>query len=268
MHVPPSDFRAVRRDGVALQYALLGDVGFATASFPPSGSRETFAERLCESPHWGLTAAGDVELELAGERHRLAPGTAFHVPAGQPHRFLIAGEARLAGFEPLRPGVGTPAALAAAGFEPVRRSADVTGIVSLVSPRPERQPGEGEILAESRRMGEWLFTRARFGRRAGYTSTLCDLPHWGLVLAGSLAVETEDGVEVLGAGDVFRCEAGPPGHRLQAAEPAVILDYTPVEAIERPAPHAARVVDWRMAAARAALAEVSPAPRLEVAVLG
>jgi hypothetical protein len=78
-----------------------------------------------------------------------------------------------------------------------------------------------------------------------------------------VAIEWEDSVEVVGAGDAFYCRPGPPGHRLLAADPAVVADYTPLAAFDE----VSRVVEWRTGAAEAALAESSPGPRVEVAAL-
>jgi quercetin dioxygenase-like cupin family protein len=83
-------------------------------------------------------------------------------------------------------------------------------------------------------------TRVRMGERSGYTSGWCDAPHWGLVTTGRLAIEWEDDVEILASGDVFYCPAGPPGHRIEAADPATFLDLTPIEALA-----GTRIADWR-----------------------
>ena len=115
-------------------------------------------------------------------------------------------------------------------------------------------------------MGDLVLTRTRLGRRAGYTTQPCDQPHWGVVTQGSIAIEWEDDVEVVGAGDVFHCPAGPPGHRLEAAEAATIVDFTPVEAIRS----GGRVAAWRAEAAEAALrrSDDSDGNRLHLAALG
>ncbi|HVL54427.1 MAG TPA: cupin domain-containing protein [Vitreimonas sp.] len=265
MHVTPVDFRAVRRDGVLLNLALLDGIAFAIAEFPGSGSRGTFVEAPCEDPHWAMVLRGDIELELEGQRHQIAPGTAFHVPGGIQHRILAPGPARLAGFDRVRPDAPTTdAALRRAGFEVLKsapRSAN-TG-VAVQRARPQRPPAEGDIIATSRRMGELLFTRIRLGRRSGYTSSPCDVPHWGIVTSGSLAIESEDDIEILAAGDVYYCPPGPPGHRLQAAEPAIVADFTPIAALQA----ASRVVHWRREPAEAALKEPDSAPQLELAAL-
>ena len=49
--------------------------------------------------------------------------------------------------------------------------------------------------------------------------------------AGRLAIEWEDDVEILSSGDIFHCPAGPPGHRLEAADPATFVDLTPIAAL-------------------------------------
>ena len=74
--------------------------------------------------------------------------------------------------------------------------------------------------------------RVRMGERSGYTSTWCDAPHWGIVTEGRLAIAWEDDIEILSKGDIFHCPAGPPGHRMEAADPATFIDLTPISALE------------------------------------
>jgi quercetin dioxygenase-like cupin family protein len=265
MHVSPSDFKAVRRDGVLLQYAVLGEIVYALADVPSDGTRGTFVEEWCAEPHWAFVVSGDVELDLNGDRRAITPGTAFHVPAGMRHRILSGGPARLAGFGEIGPDApATESALRKAGFQVVRTpTPSPPTAVTVHRSRPERPPATSEILATSRRMGDLLFTRTRLGPMAGYTSAQCDVPHWGLVTAGGVLIESEDGVEVLTSGDVFHCPAGPPGHRLQAADPAIVVDFTPIEGLLA----AERLAEWRRGPAEVALAEVAAAPRLEFAAL-
>jgi quercetin dioxygenase-like cupin family protein len=267
MHVAPAQFRSVRRDGVTLHFAVLEAKAWVVAEFPASGSRGTFAEAWCEQPHWGIAIAGDVELDVDGETHVVPPGTAFHVPSGLRHRFLAGANARTAGLEPIAETRIDDAALIEAGFE-IPRSSSRLGpqAVALVQPRPSRSPAAGEIVAESERMGDLILTRTRMGRRAGYTAQLCDQPHWGVVTLGSIAIEWEDDVEVVGAGDVFHCPAGPPGHRIEAAEAAAILDFTPVEAART----AGRIAGWRADALKSALraSRKRDVSRLGLAALG
>ena len=265
MHISPADFRAVRRGAVLVEFATAADIAYVIAEFPSTGSAGTFVEDPCERPHWGFTVAGDVQVEVAGAVQALPAGTAFHLPAGLSHRFRIPGAARLAGFERLEPGAPTSDdELREAGWEPVRAGIGRRNEhLSVARPEPLLAPATGEIVATARRMGDLLFMRTQMGRRAGYTAGRCDLPHWGLVTSGSLAIEWEDDVEVLTAGDAFWCPAGPPGHRLQAAEPAVVVDFTPADAFRA----TERVPEWRASAADGALAQPGGGPRLEVAAL-
>jgi hypothetical protein len=62
-----------------------------------------------------------------------------------------------------------------------------------------------------------------------------------MVLRGGLAIEWEDDVEMLLAGDIFHCPAGPPGHRYEAADAATIIDFTPREALAA----GGRTIAWR-----------------------
>ena len=79
------------------------------------------------------------------------------------------------------------------------------------------------------------------GERSGYTAGWCDSPHWGIVTEGRLAIEWEDDVEILSKGDVFHCPAGPPGHRIEAADPATFIDLTPTAVLDGDG----RLTDWR-----------------------
>ena len=110
-------------------------------------------------------------------------------------------------------------------------------------------------------MSQLQLTRVRMGERSGYTSSWCDVPHWGVVTSGRLAIEWEDDVELLSTGDVFHCPAGPPGHRIEAADPATFIDLTPVEALAS----GARIAEWRRDP------DAAPSPRsgkIAVASLG
>jgi quercetin dioxygenase-like cupin family protein len=267
MHVAPAQFRSVRRDGVTLYFAALEAKAWVVAEFPATGSTGTFVEAWCDRPHWGLVIAGDVELDVDGETHLVPPGTTFHMPEGLRHRVLAGPEARMAALEPLADTELDDSALREAGFE-IPRSSSRLGpqAVAIVQPRPSRSPATGEIVAEARRMGDLILTRTRLGRRAGYTTQPCDQPHWGVVTLGNIAIEWEDDVEIVGAGDVFHCPAGPPGHRIEAAEAASILDFTPLDA----ARSAERVAAWRADAVKAALSgsRRRDPPGLGLAALG
>jgi len=117
-----------------------------------------------------------------------------------------------------------------------------------VSPRPQRAPPpmlhvaggatmnrtDDGIEGESAVMGPWTFMRTTYGALSGFVSGPCDLPHWGLVLAGEVVHSWDDGLELLTPGDVFYCPPGPPGHRFEVADSATIVDYTPTSALEGP----------------------------------
>jgi len=93
-------------------------------------------------------------------------------------------------------------------------------------------------------MGQWVFSRATFGALSGYTSGWCDLAHWGMVLAGDLALRFENDVELLTAGDVYYCPVGPPGHQFQVADSATTIDYTPYDSLLE----SGRKAAWRVSA--------------------
>jgi hypothetical protein len=82
-----------------------------------------------------------------------------------------------------------------------------------------------------------------------------------MVTAGRLAIEWENDVEILSKGDIFHCGLGPPGHRVEAADPVTFVDLTPVTALES----SVRLVEWRRAALRA---RRSKSPGIAVVALG
>jgi len=64
------------------------------------------------------------------------------------------------------------------------------------------------------------------------------------VTTGQLVIEYEHDVEIVSAGDVYYCPAGAPAHRLEAADPATVVDITPIDAIVADG----RLAEWRRAA--------------------
>lgn len=244
MHVAPADFRSVRTGSLVLRFALLGDTAYVLAELPRRGSAGSVLEEPCVRPHWAFVVDGSIRVEAGGEDRFIDAGNAFYVPPGIEHRLFADGPARLAAFEPVDPDRDlSDDRLRAEGYEVLPRPAAVQP--GLVIPPPwveaAREPEPGEIVSSSVAMGERILTRARFGPRSGYTSVFCDLPHAGLVTAGSLAIEWEDDVEVVTAGDVYYCRSGPPGHRFLAADPAALVDFTPAAAVRT----GVRVQGWR-----------------------
>ncbi|MFL5757315.1 MAG: hypothetical protein ACJ77N_13595 [Chloroflexota bacterium] len=264
MHVAPAGFRAIRSGGVTLRFAILRDVAYVVAEVPASGTAGTVLENLCERPHWAFVARGSVAVAAQSGRSDIGPGTAFHVPATLVHRFHADGRVDLVGFERLAPGTDvSDERLVAEGFEIVRGGATAPPQV-LPVPGPAERAEPGDVETRATRMGDLLLCQTSFGARSGYTSPFCDLEHWGLVTAGNLAIEWENDIEVLTAGDAFYCPPGPPGHRFRAADPAASIDFTPLAAFDR----GTRVVDWR----RDVAAKVRRAPqrrgaRVETAAL-
>jgi hypothetical protein len=237
MRVSPRELKAVRAGGLVSRYAVLGDAVFVVADLPDGGTAGTAAEEPCRLEHWGLVLQG--EVTLVGRRGRtFEAGTAFYIAPGPVHRFRAESRAVIAGFAPVtEPIDDSPEALSARGVE----------IVTTLEPPPPRPTAMrivgrrshtvagGEIETESAIMGGWLFTRSTFGRQSGYAQSWCDLAHWGLVLDGSLVLHWEDGdLELLGPGDAFHCPAGPAGHRIEVADGATIVDYTPVSQLDDP----------------------------------
>jgi quercetin dioxygenase-like cupin family protein len=239
MHVAPIDLRTVRQDGMLVRFGLLGSMAYALAEVPPGGSAGTSLDRPCTDPHWGFVIEGELTFVTDRRREIIPAGRAFHVPArGAAHRFETDGAALLAGFAPVEPELDvSDSGLEAQGFEiVVERSPSV-----VVPDVAERRVAPGRIDTESWPMSKYLLTRVRMGERSGYAAGWCDAPHWGIVTSGRLAIEYEDDVEILAPGDVFHTPPGPPGHRIEAADPASFIDLTPIAAYKA----GGRLVDWR-----------------------
>lgn len=241
MHVSPTDLRVVRQDRMVVRFALLDTMAFVIAEVPAAGSLGTSLELPCVRPHWGFVSAGEVEFESGSRSETVKAGSVFHVPAGgPPHRFRARGAARIAGFEPLEADLdATDSALAAQGFEVL--NPDHLGAATVIPATVMALPEPKQIDVRAWPMSSLVMAHARFGPGSGYTTDWCDAPHWGLVTSGQIAIEWENDIEILAAGDVYHCPAGPPGHRLEAADPASVIDLTPLEAAR-----GARVAPWRV----------------------
>ena len=99
MHVAPADLRAVRQGGIALRFAMLGEMAYVLAEIPASGSAGTSLDAPCTQPHWGFVIAGELTCVTGRRRLTIPAGRAFHVPAGGPeHRFEATGSSLIAGF--------------------------------------------------------------------------------------------------------------------------------------------------------------------------
>jgi quercetin dioxygenase-like cupin family protein len=240
MHVAPSDLRTLRQNGTVVQFALLGSMAYVIAELPVTGSRGTPMEDACEKPHWGFLLDGELIVEVDGQRQIVPPGSAFHVPSGgSPHRLRMEGRGRIAGFEPIDPIADiSDGALAARGFEILGNEA--RSIATVIEPSEALPLPEKQIETRTWPMSSLVLTQARFGPGSGYTADWCDASHWGLVTAGRIAIEWEDDVEILSAGDVFYCPLGPPGHRIEAADAATFIDLTPADVLR-----AGRLAPWR-----------------------
>ncbi len=237
MRVSPRDLKAVRAGGLVTRYAVLGDGVFVIADVPHGGSAGTAIEEPCRQEHWGLVLQGDLRLEARKARN-FGPGTAFYVPPDRLHHFRADSRAVVAGFAPMTsPLDDSPEALRRQGIEVLRHVSvpDLPPTSIRVEGSRTRIAETGRIHTVSAVMGSWLFTRSVFGALSGFGEGWCDLPHWGLVLEGDLVLHWENGeIELLGRGDAFHCPAGPPGHRIEVADVAAIVDYTPIAAIDEP----------------------------------
>jgi quercetin dioxygenase-like cupin family protein len=239
LHVAPADLRTVSQGGLIVRFAMLGSMAYVLAETPAAGSADTSLERPCTDPHWGFVIEGELTVVRGRRRETIGAGRAFHVFAGEPpHHFETTKPALVAGFAPVDPALDvSDRTLAAQGFNVVAQRSPAI-IVPAVT---QVEIPAGTIRSESWPMSGYVLTQVRMGERSGYGAPWCDAPHWGIVTSGSLAIEFEDDVEVIAAGDVFHCPAGPPGHRAEAADPATFLDLTPLTAFE----NGGRLSDWR-----------------------
>ena len=240
MHVAPVDLRSLRQGGLTLRFAMLGEMAYVFAELPATGSTGTSLETPCSQAHWGFVIDGELTFVRGAEHEVIPAGRAFHVPAGGPdHWFEAPGRALVAGFQPIESEAEvSDERLAARGFELL--SPDVVATATIVPAIATRRVPVGQIRTETWPMSSFVMARVRMGERSGYTTEWCDAPHWGLVTNGQMAIEWEDDVEILSSGDIFHCPAGPPGHRLEAADPATFLDLTPVAALA-----GTRIAGWR-----------------------
>ncbi len=240
MHLAPANLRSVRQDGLSIRFGILGPVAYALVDVPAAGSAGTALERPCSRPHWGFVLAGDVTLHQGGKSTVLPVGHAFHVRAGAPeHHVEAGGGAVISGFEPIEQDADAiEAALVAQGYEVVASDALTARTVPATSMAPIEP---GLVDADAHRMSHLMLTKSRMGATSGYVTEWCDVEHWGMVTAGRVAIEWEGDIEILGTGDIYYCPPGPPGHRITAADPATIVDLTPIAALERPT----RISDWR-----------------------
>ena len=239
MHVAPVDLRTLRQDGIVIRFSMLGSMAYVLAEIPAGGTSGTSLERPCTDPHWGFVIHGQLTFITDRTREQIPAGRGFHVPAGGPsHRFETSGAAVIAGFAPVEADTDlSDRHLAAQGFELVETRRPTTIVPAI----PVRPVPKGQIRAETWPMSQFRLTRVGMGERSGYGASWCDGAHWGLVTSGRLAIEWEDDVEILSPGDAFHCPAGPPGHRVEAADPATFIDLTPVSALAA----GGRLAEWR-----------------------
>jgi uncharacterized cupin superfamily protein len=245
LHVAPSHLRTLSQGGLQVRFTILDSMAYVLAQTRAGGSAGTSLERPCTDAHWGFVIAGELTFVRGRRREAIPSGRAFHVPAGGPsHRFETDGRVVLAGFAPVDPAIDvSDSRLAAAGFTVVAQRS--SGII--VPPVAPLEVPSGAIESEPWQMSGYVMSRVRMGSRSGYRSGWCDAPHWGLMISGSMTIAWERDVEVVAAGDVFHCPAGPPAHRIEAADPATFIDLTPLAAFDG----GGRLADWRGGAADA-----------------
>ena len=235
MRISSRDLQAVQRGGMLARYALMGPVAFVHVDLPSAGTAGTGLEDACLTDHHGIVIRGEFVAHFDDGRpaERFEAGSAFYVPAGPPtHHFTSTGQTRVAGFSRVAPDLDTGAdALSRLGLESVENPSTALGLPGTVRVEGGATafPKQASVETEGRVMGSWLFMRSVLGPKSGYTSTWCEVPHWGLVLSGDMAVTYRDDVEFVSAGDAFYT---PAGHRFESAEGASIVDYTPMSDLD------------------------------------
>jgi hypothetical protein len=233
MRVAPNELTAVSREGMLIRYAILGPVAFVVVDLPDTGTAGTDLEAPCRIEHHGIVVKGELTLVRAGRVPQvIGPEIAFHVRPGTPrHHFETASAAVIAGFVPVDPGMDVSSgALAAQGYEPVsgpRRQAHLPRTVRIRD-GDARVRRKGRFEAEGSVMGPWLLMRSAF-RPGDFSGGWCEVPHWGLVLDGAVAINYRGSVELVSAGDAFYAD---PGHQFETPDGATIVDYTPVAELD------------------------------------
>ena len=100
----------------------------------------------------------------------------------------------------------------------------------------------GGVCIQSHDWGEMSVARIRFPKGAdaapllaGLPGDLCQCPHWGTVLKGSIHVRYADGrEEVVHAGDVYYW---PPGHTVRVDEDYEAVEFSPASAMNEVIAH-------------------------------
>jgi quercetin dioxygenase-like cupin family protein len=248
MRITAADLRIVRREGMTVRFAPMGPVAYVIAELTSAGSAGTSFEAPCTEPHWGLLLHGEMDVLREGQQPvRLVDGQAFHVPAGDPpHRFVAPGQLTAVGFAPIaspdidareiqRLGYEVVDEPATPAIRPAPLDISIAGTSEVIPLR------RGEIESEASLMGPWVLCATRFGSVSGYSTSWCDQSHWGTVLRGTVAIEWEHEMEIIGTGEAFYCPPGPPGHRIEVTDSATVMDFTPLTEMVR----AGRVAAWR-----------------------
>jgi len=254
VRISPAELQAVQRAGMLTRFAVLGPVAFVMVDLPESGTAGTGLDLECLTEHHGIVIQGTFTVHhAAGGSETFEPGDAFYVPPGPPvHWFTSSEHCVVEGFAPVPSGTDASAALDAIGFLTADPPAPALPPPATVRLRGSVAPFQktGAIDIEGSQMGDWLFVRARFGPRGGYTSGICDQTHWGMVLDGEMAITSRDSTELASRGDVYLAT---PGHRFTSPDGVTIADYTASTDLD-----VTRIPVWRRAALRMSLTRGVP----------
>ena len=107
--------------------------------------------------------------------------------------------------------------------ENVRVNMEVPGVVMRLEPGFGDATGFGKISGEYFSLAAGVDTTELF---EGLDGNLCQCPHWGFVVRGSITTTDGNGTEeTVNANDLFHW---PPGHKLRVDADADIVMFSPV----------------------------------------
>lgn len=107
--------------------------------------------------------------------------------------------------------------------ENVRVNMEVPGVVMRLEPEFGDATGFGKISGEYFSLAAGVDTTELF---EGLDGNLCQCPHWGFVVRGSITTTDGNGTEeTVNANDLFHW---PPGHKLRVDADADIVMFSPV----------------------------------------
>ena len=188
------------------------------------GRRAPPSRKICKTPHWFVSLRGELEVvPVEGEALHLSPGQAAYVPGGAPgHRFHADGPVTAAGFAPKPPRAIEEAEIRAAGFV-VERSADLWVPDEQREDHPDRRRPADRPATRPDHMPTPRSWAPGSPVERGSEARPAIEPAGVTCLTGAwsspefMAIEWEDDLETVRAGDAYHCPPGPPGASLRGS---------------------------------------------------